>query len=85
MLSLEFKQRLPAPQRGPSVGSAGPELRPCGPSSGAGCRRAVGKTIQILLDYAPMTTAWWKSPKAGERALRYAFSISMLLRRYLWS
>src|SRR5208282_2017482 len=54
-----FLDALNRPQQPPRARSAGPALRPCGSSNGAGdCRTA-------------KTTSRWKSRKAGERALRY--------------
>ncbi len=55
-------------------GSAGPAVRPCGSSSGAGSCRAANKVIRILRRRAAQPASRWKSRKAGERALRYIFS-----------
>jgi hypothetical protein len=59
---------------GVRLGSAGPALRPCGFSSGAGSCRAANKIIRIIMGHAAKTASRWKSRKAGERALRYPFS-----------
>jgi hypothetical protein len=53
--------------------SAGPAVRPCGSSSGAGSCRAANKVIRIATGRAAQPAARWKNRKAGERALRYIF------------
>ena len=55
-------------------GSAGPALRPCAFSSGAGFCRIANTIIRILTGRAAQPTARWKSRKAEKRALRYLFS-----------
>jgi hypothetical protein len=54
--------------------SAGPALRPCGFSCGAGCCRGANKIIRISAGRAAQPASRWKSRKAGKRALRYPFS-----------
>jgi hypothetical protein len=77
----------PCGHRGPEErdlyprGSAGPALRPCGSSSGAGSCRAAKKIIRILRGRPAQTTARWKSRQAGERALRYISSVERFANR----